>query len=114
MPNCFQLTRISEKEKGPVSLNQIDRELCQLLGEPVDPVNYVLGWFDYHGFMLAMGRDWAYIREAIRERRAEYYKKGNLMCVEVMEDYFRVLDYLEANFTPNAWAEIGGFATDRR
>jgi len=31
-----------------------------------------------------------------------------------MEDYFRILDYLEANFTPNAWAEIGGFATDRR
>lgn len=101
MPNCFQLTRLSEMEKGAVSLNQIDRELCELLGVEVHPVRYVGGWFDCIGFLLACGKTWAQIWDDLGERADEsgFY--------DHYADMAKMCHYLQNNFTANAWVEIG-------
>ena len=101
MPNCFSLTRLSEASKGPVSLNQIDRELCELLGEEVHPTRYVCGWLDYIGPELAMGRSWAAIWNTLGD---DYYLWED---DEYCGNMAKILHYLQNNFSPNAWVEIG-------
>jgi len=91
MPNCFTLTRKSDPAAGPVKLTLIDEELCAHLGVEVHPSNWCFGWYDIVGFALAMGKSFAEIRE---------------FC-EDYEDLHPIIDYLDANFTTNAWAEIG-------
>ena len=95
MPNCFQLSRKSDPQAGPVALNTIDRELCQLLDEPEHERHYCHGWFDWIGFNLAMGRDFPMIR-------ATMAKWGRTDPVDTV-----ILDWFENNFTPDSWVEIG-------
>ena len=35
MPNCFSLTRTTDKDAGPVSLKQVDDEMRRHFKEPV-------------------------------------------------------------------------------
>ena len=88
MPNCFTLTRKSAPEAGPVSLNQIDEELCEFLGEKVHPTKYVRHWFDLQGLSLALGHSCEKIRELFPD-----------------QENLEVTNWLEANFTPDAWCE---------
>lgn len=89
MPNCFALTRKGCNE--PESLIAVDEAICAHLGVEIHPVNYVDGWYDSVGFMLAMGRNWQQIREA-------GFSGKNLP---------KIIDFLEANYISSAWAEIG-------
>lgn len=91
MPNCFSLTRKSEPGSGPVSLIQIDEEICKHLNVEHDPVKYYKDWHDNIGFALACGRDFAWIRYAY----ATYYDV----------EWLPIIDYLDANFKPNIWYE---------
>lgn len=89
----FQLTR--KGETAPTPLVKIDEELCALLGEPVDPKNWVLNWYGTIGFMLACGETWEGVREETKE------------CFEdsiTLPSRLRILDYLEKNYTSDAWA----------
>ena len=97
MPNCFSLTK--KGQATPSLLSDIDEELCALLGKPVHPKRYVIGWVGSIGFALACGKDWAWIREIFQS----YSDAG-----ENLTEEHEVLDYLETNYTPDAWAEIGG------
>ena len=86
MPNCFTLTRKGETE--PSKLSAIDDALCAHLGVAPDPKMYHAYWVDLEGFALAMGRDWTWMRANFEGR----------------ED---IIGWLEANYTPDAWAETG-------
>jgi len=91
MPNCFSLTRKSNPEAGPVKLTLIDEELCSHLGVEVHPEYWVHGWYNSIGLMLAMGKSWDECREI--------FKDSDVLLP--------IIDYLEANFITDAWAEIG-------
>jgi len=88
MPNCFTLTPKGATE--PEALQSIDEKLCKLLGEEVHPRLYVHLWVDVEGLALACGKDWAWMREHFDAERKP------------------IIDFLEANYTPDAWAEVGG------
>lgn len=96
MPNCFQLYRKSKPEAGPVPLNMIDAELCGFLNEPVHPQWYCFGWFDWIGFLLAMGKDWSYIRSTVEDWRPRDVPRA-----------IEVIDWFESNFTSDCFVEIG-------
>lgn len=86
MPNCFRLWR----DGKPVPLNKIDEELCAAFGEPVHETRYFRSWFDIIGFGIAMGNALgsAELREAVPAHQHD------------------VLDWLEKNFTSDAWYEL--------
>ena len=94
MPNCFQLTRVGETE--PTVLTALDEEICRHLGVEVHPRFWVEGWYDTIGFQIAMGSRLG--SEELRERVRDYPVRGRLP---------EILEYLERNFTSDAWAEIG-------
>lgn len=94
MPNCYQLIRKSTGQAA--KLNEIDEELCKMLGVPVHPTMWVNAWHNTIGFGLACGRSFDQLREEERQRKDEW--------VEVS---LKIIDYLDANFTPNVWVQIG-------
>ena len=99
MPNCFTLTNRGESAKeGPVSLMAIDEELCQYLGVPVHPKDYVAGWYDTIGFAYACGKTMDQVVDTYRQ----YYEFD-----PTEEDRKRLViaKYLRENFTTDAWCE---------
>jgi len=91
MPNYFTLTRKSNIEAGPVNFATIDEEICAHLGVEVDNVHWYAGWYDNIGLMLAIGKSWNEMREIFKDSDA----------------LLPVIDFLEANFTANAWYQYG-------
>ena len=89
MPNCFSLTKKGDSK--PATLTSVDEAICALLGEPVHELNWCHQWFDSVGFGLAVGRTFADMRDTFAD------------C----PDLLKIIDFLEANYTPDAWAEIG-------
>ena len=87
MAACFSLTK--RGETTPASLVSVDEAICAHVGRQPDPQKYVWDWFDYVGFPLAVGRSWADIRE---------------QC-EDFPELLQIIDFLEANYLPNAWAQ---------
>jgi hypothetical protein len=73
-----------------VKLVDVDIELCDYLGKPCDSVNWVCGWYDTIGLLMACGRNMAYIRNAV----IGYYYEIDLL---------KICDYLEANFETDCW-----------
>ena len=100
MPACFTLTRKGESK--PASLQAIDDEMRIEFGEEPDKKRWLWGWYNVVGFGLAMGRDWTQLREQFAEDSAEDEESVEFCC-----SMLRVIDWLEANFTANAWAERG-------
>jgi hypothetical protein len=115
MPLCFDLIRNGETQ--PTSLNKLDEEFCQLLGEPVDKVKYVCGWFDYIGFKLTSGRSYDEIEKSIAEDKQRRYddfevdfqsgRTRDQHLIEATEWYYgglqKILNYMREHFTPNSW-----------
>lgn len=99
MANCFTLTRKGESK--PASLQGIDDEMRLHFGEPPDAKQWLYGWYNTIGFALALGRDWNQIREEYAPD--PYASDGG----EFDRKMVGVCDWLEANFTANAWAECG-------
>jgi hypothetical protein len=100
MPNYFTLTRRSDLESGPVVLQRIDDEMRVHFGEPPDKDNWYLDWYNWIGLSLSMGRSFAHIRDAY----CAFLRQQGLS-----EDcrHVEVIDWLDANFTSNAWATVG-------
>jgi hypothetical protein len=96
MPNCIQYRRKGEKDA--ITLAKLDDEVCEYLGVTPDPNKFYLGWFDYIGLFHAMGKSNDWIRESIEELGPD--SKYRIA-------YGKILDYLEENFTTNAWVEVG-------
>ena len=107
MPNCFQLTRKSEPEKGPVKLTQIDQEIADHLGVPCNPTIWCYYWYDIIGFKLALGKKHDEIKADLLEVRKTLVDAGDTEGVEFQDQLVRINDFLEANFTSDSWVEIG-------
>ena len=107
MPNCFSLTRKSNLEAGPVVLQKVDEEMCAYFGQEVHPKYWYCGWYDAIGFSLAMGKNWQQIRVDLSIYVAEdiLKKKWDLMFWDRRR--IEITNWLEENFTYDAWAEIG-------
>jgi len=99
MPNCFQLTN---KATGIVTpLNQVDRELCQFLNQPVHERYYVANWFNTIGQMIAV-KGLHLGDEKLRATLIEWYEGASNL-----DDMMKCLDYLETNYISDSWVEIG-------
>ena len=92
MTVCFQLTKKGETE--PSTLVKVDEAICAHFGWPVHPQDYVYGWFDSIGFMLAMGDSWDKIRVELR-----------LGSWNFQDERQAIVDFLEANYTTGSWWE---------
>lgn len=102
MLNCFSLTRKSDIGAGPVSFQVIDEEMCKFFNQPCDPVKYMDEWYDIIGFNLAM--DLSFDKQ--RVKYIEKSKQGNELG-EFCKNLVKIIDWLDENFTYDAWAEIG-------
>lgn len=102
MPNCFSLTRKSDMDSGPVGLNAIDAELCQHFGYRCDEKRWLNEWYNIIGFGLAIGKTFEDLRndtlENLTRPGENPYEFGDKLNLAI-------IDYLEANFVPNAWVE---------
>ena len=99
MPNCIQL--ISRETNEATKFSTIDDRLCQWLGVEPDKERYHAAWYDIIGFRLALGQSFAQIKE--------YFTK-EMQTSKYSDEYahlWRIADWLETNYTCNAWAEIG-------
>ena len=86
MPNCYSLTPKGADQ--PERLIAIDEKMCAHFGVTPDPVTWFKNWENIEGLGFAMGFDFA------RQR-------------EINPDRADIIDWLEANYTVDAWAEIG-------
>lgn len=91
MPACFELISKSSKERE--RLSTVDEAICAHVGVEPDPKYYYRSWVDTIGLSLACGKDWAWARAWAR---ANYADSPELVAV---------VDFLEANYTYNAWHE---------
>ena len=96
MPNRFQLIRKTDVQAGPVSPNQIDREICGYLGVECHPPQYAYGWFTAIGIQLACGETFDDIDRMLCE--------SGWATAEVLREINQWLAY---HFTPRSWAEVG-------
>ena len=105
MAYYFQLFRKlpnGETENDATSLSQIDREICEEFDLPLHPKLYVNGWFDVIGFGLATGKTWDDIRANTNKQIAST-EAFDLECRESDLLTLRIVDFLEARFSPNCW-----------
>lgn len=86
MPACFCL--FPKGSDTPARLADVDEAMCAHFGVTPDPVRYYQGWYDIEGLMMALGRDWDYMRANFPDRAA-------------------IIDWLAANYTSDAWTEVG-------
>ena len=98
MANCFSLTRKGESQ--PASLQEIDDEMRIEFCEEPDEKRWLWGWYDTIGYGLALGRDWAQLREQFAEDPAES-ERTNMFRRRMLA----VIYWLEANYVPNAWVQ---------
>ena len=106
----FNLTRKSAPDAGPVNLYDLDAEICALIGEPVHPSRYCIGWFDSIGYWLAVGKTWDEIRTMHAERAACLLPADGLWNPEAVAAHHAFYDrlekvraWLEENFIPEHW-----------
>ena len=86
MPAYFTLTKKGETE--PSRFVDIDDAMCAHFGVTPDTERYHRAWYDTEGLGLAMGHDWARLREINPERTD-------------------IINWLEANYTANSWYSRG-------
>jgi hypothetical protein len=94
MPNCFSLTPKGEPE--PVRLGAVDDAMRAHFGAPPNPDEWYRGWYQTIGFMLARGLPWEGIREHVRTSMRPEADRAKDVAV---------VDWLEANYTADAWTE---------
>lgn len=94
MPNCFTLTKKGETE--PTTLNKLDEEICEFLGEPVDPVHYVADWYNTIGLMLACGKTLPQCKEIFTH-----------------ETTHKIVDFLDEHYVAHAWYEVRDYCNLR-
>lgn len=107
MPNCFQLTRKSDVESGPVVLAKIDEEMCLHFNVPCDPKHWCYQWYDIIGLRLAMGESFEEMRKDFSDCVIQW--KDKPLVVKEYEELIKISIWLEANFITDSFARIGKF-----
>lgn len=97
MPNCFQL--IDKKTNKPEVLQKIDELLCANFDVPVHPERWLARWYDSIGFYIATGK--ALGSQELRKVTEDFARNYQSNLKPNVVD---ILDYLEENYTSNAWA----------
>lgn len=92
MPNCFELTRIGDTKAS--SLAHIDDCICQHFEVASDPELYHHGWYDFIGFLLAVGRSWDDIADACTHKATPWATHMRA-----------IVHYLRQHYTAEAWWE---------
>lgn len=104
MPVCFQLYDKTRPGEGPVTLQEIDRLMCEHFEQPCDPIKYLNGWYDSIGFRLALGKSFEEIRGQFDGYILEEKARGNPnQGVEFYENSLRILAWLEERYTTNSF-----------
>lgn len=99
MPNCFSLFRRTDG-KAEV-LNEVDRKMCEHFKVPCDPDKWYMDWYNITGFAVACGRD---LPTQIAVGKAWISQSP---ADEHAVKYLALVEWLHANYTTEAWAEIG-------
>lgn len=96
MPRYFTLMKKTEPDKA-VEFVEIDKEICELIGKPVDEIKYAYSWYDNIGTAICCGAT----LEGILEQTTTYMNEGP----QREGDYFThiIAQYLETNYVSNAW-----------
>lgn len=100
MPNCFQLVRKTDPEASPVVFTTIDTEMCRHFNVKCDPVEWHHGWYDIIGLSLAYGKTF----DQLKETYIGYIREAEDAWDIHMLD---IINWLDANFVSDAWAEVG-------
>jgi hypothetical protein len=95
MPNCFQLFKKGSSQAEVLA--RVDDAICDHMQLPVHATNYCLGWFDVIGFGIAVGKPLG--SPELRAFVANMPQESARLL--------QILDFLEANYTSNAFVEIG-------
>lgn len=104
MPVCFDLTPRADPGHGPMMLQDIDKVLCDALGQPCHPKYWLVGWYDYIGFRLAVGSTFDKLIAEFQDYLVKDAKSGD----ESFKKTALLLAcaiYLRDNFISNAWRE---------
>lgn len=103
MPNYFMLTRKSDPEAGGVKFTDIDAEMCAHFNVPCDENKWYMDWYRYLGLALAHGKTFDEVRQAAKSDAESHDCTTDPDCIRWLE----IIDWLDNNFTPSAWAMIG-------
>ena len=99
MANSFSLTRKTDIGKDPVSLRQVDEEICAHFNISPHPSDYYHSWFDTIGFDLASGRSFAEII-----RRCHDDMEASPQSYRYYERKLEIAEYLDKHFIPDRWS----------
>lgn len=102
MPVCFNLTLRGETE--PSLLTKVDEHICETFNVPCDPVKWYNAWYDYIGFRLALGWNWAKIETEVDEDIARQTTDEYRAFYQRMKE---ILNFLQSNYSANGWREVG-------
>ncbi len=91
----FTLTR--KGESTPSSLQHIDDEMRVEFGEEPGEDRWLWGWYDTIGYGLALGLDWAQLREWFAED-PDKSERTNMLRRRMLA----MIDWLDEHYTPNA------------
>jgi hypothetical protein len=109
MPNCFQLYPKGSNE--PAILQQVDDRLREHFEQPPDPKHWLADWYHVIGFLIACKDGCSLGSDKLRAEIHTWYTTGLYLNepdhMEYLANMLQILDYLEANYTSNAWVEIG-------
>ena len=99
MASSFSLTRKTEMDKGPVSLRQVDEELCVHFNVVPHPDDYYHLWFDTIGSELTSGSSFSDIIKGCHRDMAEYPEK-----YRYYERKLEIAKYLDKHFISDRWS----------
>lgn len=92
MPACFQL--FPKGSDTPARFSDIDDRMRAHFGAQPDPKQYYRFWYDIEGFGLATGHSFDDMRALDADAPPEESRRA-------------IIDWLDANYTFEAWTEIG-------
>lgn len=102
MPNCFQLTLKGHKEAS--MLQDVDAHICQHFNTPCHEKHWHHGWYNYIGFMIAMGKTFEWLRRDMDWGILSY--PDYVSMTQGYEWHMRdIIDFLDQNYTTDAWCE---------
>ena len=124
MSHVFELYKKGKNE--PISLVEIDKEICNHLGVEPDSEKYVYNWMDNLGAFLALGmpfnrilkiyttdplKDISFVHRLLTLSKEDQEKE--LQNRKNTDEVFtKIVIFLRKNYEVRAWREHG-FATDK-
>lgn len=102
MANHVSLSRNGKK----VSFNDIDAEICKIMGVDVNPEFYAFGWYDSICGRLAYGRTFEEIKASFEGEIKDAHALALGMRdsrVRFYENLLKILKHLKDNYTHDAW-----------